>query len=128
MTKQGADPMQRQQDLGNVLHNSSLTMRELLGVVSQLEAQILRDVARSKPNQADLNALQSIDLLSQALAEMEALLTRLGQALPSPVSIDAMTVIAPIKLEHLRKLNSGEGDPMKDTGPEQSETKRVMLF
>lgn len=113
MTKQERiSAVSQQQPLDGLLRNSSLLLRELGGVVAQLETQVLQDIARLKANNASFAVLQSIDLLTQSLAEMDGTLERLAGAVPASVAVDADLVLGPVKLAHLRRMLADDATPL----------------
>lgn len=127
MNQPHSPPVAAQQDLRNILSNASLTMRELAGVVGQLETQLLKDVARLQADDASLTALQSVDLLTQALTEMDGMFGRLGAAVPASVAVDSNAVLGPIKLEQLR-IRLSDRDPELAAPPPATDHQSIAMF
>lgn len=73
------------------------------------------------------NALQTLDLLKQATDDLAGLLDRLGNAVPYSLGVSEIDVIAPMKLEALRRIVSSSSNVLQtsDQGTQQEE---VELF
>ncbi|MCK0095582.1 hypothetical protein MWU60_08360 [Yoonia sp. F2084L] len=101
-------PQERHQSVANVLMNASAAVRVTNEIVRDLELHLLQPVDATQGNPVSLKDLQSMDMLSQSLQEIETLLTRLAKAMPNSVFISQTDVIDPIRLEYLRRMIGDE--------------------
>lgn len=83
-------------------------LRDLGGTVHDLEEQLLRGIVHLQADTATLDALQSVDLLSQTLAQLDELMRRFAATLPADLAVDGAALLTPIKLAALRARLSGE--------------------
>jgi len=90
--------------LDAVMRQASLALNDIGQIVAQLEGQLLQDIAHLRADSHTLATLQSVDLLTQSVAEMEHLMERLEGAVPPDAHVAAGEVIGPIKLAHLRAV------------------------
>ncbi len=101
-------PQERHQSVANVLMNASAAVRVTNEIVRDLELHLLQPVDATQGNPVALKDLQSMDMLTQSLQEIETLLTRLAKAMPNSVFVSQTDVIDPIRLEYLRRMIGDE--------------------
>ena len=94
-----------------VLRQTGSCLKHLSEKILDLECEIWSVKAvRGEPD-FQLNSLQSLDFLKQASDDLAALLERLAEAVPMSIVVSDLDVIAPMKLEALRKVVvASEGD------------------
>lgn len=90
--------------LSTILKNASYAMTDLGVLVHQLEAQLLGDDRTSCRKPDEVPSLQMIDVLSQTIGEIAALLDRLDRNIVHPVDVDRTIIVSPIKIERLRSI------------------------
>lgn len=98
--------------LSSVLHQTAGCLEQLTQTILNIEHQLFSDNNPTDPPLTEANALQSLDFLKQATEDIAAMLARLGDAAPQSTEINAMDVLAPMKLQKLRDAIGGQGgDP-----------------
>lgn len=95
--------------LTTLLSGTGQALHDLTALLGKLEAQLLRDIAHLKANNTSVTILQSVDLMTQTLTELAALVHRLKDQVPPEQTVDAATVVHPVRLSRLHdQLLRGE--------------------
>ncbi len=92
----------QEQNLRDVLINTSVYLDGLLASVKSLEELLLLKLAQTEPCPAKAFNVQLVDFLTQSLEETGRLLERIAEEVPSNLSISADRTLNPIKLRVLK--------------------------
>lgn len=95
---------QETQSVSSMLKNTGDAIQMLREALQDVEMRLLEPTMSMRSEATPSDSLQFVDLLSQSVDEIALLLDRLSIALPETIMIDASQVIAPIRLENLRKV------------------------
>ncbi len=113
--------------LRTLLANTAVCLRHSHKLVSSLEDDFFGNGMPSSVDPAQTARLQPIDLLSQTLDEISALLERLAIEIPADYCICHETVVTPVKLETLREI-MGQEKEHSTVEPTARERKPIELF
>lgn len=100
----------QQRSLRAVLSNTAICLQTTNELISNLEGDFLGNGLPSMSNSAQIAKIQTIDLISQTLDEISALLKRIANEAPPEQYVCYKQIVAPVKLEGLRNRISGERD------------------
>ncbi|MEO1639368.1 MAG: hypothetical protein AAFU41_09010 [Pseudomonadota bacterium] len=106
--------------------HTARALRGLSAIVDRLEEQLLTEVAQLRGDPATLTTLQSVDLLSQSLAELDGLMRRFAEYLPPDVAVESTALFAPMKLAELQACVMGAVEPEVESNA--NEKGNVALF
>jgi hypothetical protein len=87
-----------------VLRQTGTCLKNLSEKILDLECEIWSAKAVLGEPEFQLTALQSLDFLKQASEDLAALLERVAEAVPLSIVASDLDVIAPMKLEALRRV------------------------
>ena len=104
-----AEIVEERIDLSCVVHRTAGCLAQLTQTIISVEHQVLSGNRPADPSLTEANALQALDFLKQATEDIAAMLARLGDAAPQPSEINAIDVLAPMKLQKLRDAIEGKG-------------------
>lgn len=115
------------QSVASLLRNTSHAMQDLHELIQDIELKLLGGTVGTHPTPTGNRTLQTVDLLSQSIHEIETLLLRLSSTLPPTNMIMRSDIIEPIRLEHLRRIIAeGLGEEPRKT--EVSTGASIVLF
>lgn len=113
--------------LTQVLQRTGTCLTQLSEKIIDLEHAIWGAQNQRGEPAVQANALQSLDFLKQATDDLAALLDRLGNSVSLSLTVSEFDVVAPIKLEALRKV-VGTTESGPKTTDRLSKQQEVELF
>lgn len=90
--------------LAQVLQQTETCLNQLSERIIDLEHRIWGMQASLGTSAPEMAGLQSLDFVKQAVDDLAAMLGRISDTVPPTLVVPEIDVIAPMKLEHLRKL------------------------
>lgn len=98
--------------LAQVLQQTGTCLNQLSERILDLEYSIWGMQAPLGAPTPEISSLQSLDFVKQAVDDLAAMMDRLGNAVPPSLVVSEIGVIAPMKLENLRKIIGVEGNEL----------------
>jgi hypothetical protein len=113
-------------DSTRLIEKTAVALGELGILVYDLEEALIGSLHDARLDQNKALLAQDIDLISQTVSELNALLARMALHTPNNLHLSVKDIVEPIKLERLRQLILSEGKTVQ--GLRRKHPEAMQLF
>ena len=99
----GANGADEKIALSAVLAGTGHALDDMRKTLADLEARLMQDVADIPASALSVPALQSLDVITQNLAELSAVMDRVAKSVPADARVAHEAILGPVKLAELKQ-------------------------